>query len=86
MLVKYVKMTQCSGCGSRGGRGTWRVLRRHEWHQRPAPSLPALDALAFSKLRIHETTLNLLRARNRGYYVGVARNALRAHYVRVTCT
>ena len=30
-------------------------------------------------------TLNLLRARNRGYYVGVARNALRAYYVPITC-
>ena len=26
-------------------------------------------------------TLSLLRARNRGYYVGSTRNALRAHYV-----
>ena len=30
--------------------------------------------------------LSLLRARNRGYYVGSPRNALRARYVRVTCT
>ena len=32
------------------------------------------------------TTLNLLRELLRAYYVGSARNALRAYYVRVTCT
>ena len=31
-------------------------------------------------------TLILLRARNRGYYVRPTRNALRAHYVPITCT
>ena len=33
-----------------------------------------------------EATLNILRELLRGYYVGVTRNALRARYVRVTCT